>query len=409
MGSPVDIEAVVRTASHRANLRRLALASLVSGIAACASGSDQVSGEPGTPLPGLSEAQLGEFQAGLALFDKVYTPEEGLGPLFNENQCSACHTVPASGGTTGFERVVKATRFEGPGACDALSHEGGENIRSQATPLLKAHGVEREVIPPSATEVGRFLPPFLFGLGLVEAIPDETILSREDPDDLDRDGISGRAGRTPDGRLARFGRKAEFATVTEFIDGALRFEMGLTTPRNPEEETINGVPVPPGTDPAPDPEVGQGTLDLLTAFVRFLVPPGRATPRSTAHRDTLAAGERLFHAMGCAQCHTPSLRTGPSDVPALHRKTVNLYSDLLLHDMGPALTDVCGVAASPAEVRTEMLMGLRHRDIYLHDGRTGDLAEAVLAHGGEAQDARDAFAGLTWLRQQYVLIFLRSL
>jgi CxxC motif-containing protein (DUF1111 family) len=356
----------------------------------------------------LRDAELARFRAGQVLFDKVYSPAEGLGPAFNENQCSACHTVPASGGASGFERVVKATRFAGPGACDLLSHEGGENIRSQATPLLRARGVERESIPPRATAVGRFAPPFLFGLGLVEAIPDADIAAREDPDDADGDGLSGRAGRTADRRLARFGRKAEFATIREFVETALRLEMGLTTPRE-ARETINGKPAPPATDPASDPEVSEVTVDLLTTFVRFLAAPAPAAPRSRAQRDTLAAGRRLFGQVGCSACHTPVMRTGPSDVPALRRRTVPLYSDLLLHDMGPALSDVCGRMAGPSEIRTELLMGLGRRDRLLHDGRTMDLTEAILAHGGEAQRARDAFARLPWLRQQYVLIFLQSL
>jgi CxxC motif-containing protein (DUF1111 family) len=378
-------------------------------IIACGPGYDSAAGEPGTTLPGLGDAELGQFHAGRALFDKVYTPDEGLGPAFNENQCSACHTVPASGGTTGFERVVKATRFTAPGTCDPLFDEGGENIRKQATPPLRARGVAGESVPPSATEVGRFTPPFLFGLGLVEAVPDEAILAREDPNDADGDGISGRAGRTADGRLARFGRKAEFATIREFNEVALRLEMGLTSPRQPEEPGINGRPLPRGVDLAPEPEVGAEVVDLLTAFVRFLAAPEPAPLRSRAHRDTVRAGRRLFTALGCSACHTPSLRTGPSAVPALHRRTVRLYSDLLLHDMGPALADVCGHGATPAEVRTEPLMGLRHRNRLLHDGRTSDLHEAILAHGGEAQRPRDAFARLPWVTQQYLVTFLRSL
>ncbi len=393
-----------------ANLRGVALVVIVQGFAACTPRPDAVYGEPGAPLEGLSGTELAEFHAGAALFDKVFTPEEGLGPLFNENQCSACHTEPASGGTGGpQEEVVKATRFEGPGACDALSREGGENIRKQATPLLRAHGVERETMPPSATERGEFTTPPLFGLGVVEAIPDESILAKEDPEDSDADGISGRAGRTADGRLARFGRKAEVATLLEFIDSALRFEMGLTTPLKTAEETINGTPVPPETDPAPDPEADQRTLALLTTFVRFLTPPAPAVPRSAAHRDSLATGQRLFDVLGCTGCHTPSMRTAPSEIPALDRKTVNLYSDLLLHDMGPALADVCGVSATPAEIRTELLMGLRHRPFFLHDGRAFDLKEAILEHGGEAQGARDAFSRLGWLAQEYVVMFLLSL
>lgn len=376
------------------------LAALLSGAVACTPRPDAMVGEPGMPLPGLRDAELSRFEAGRVLFDKVYSPAEGLGPAFNENQCSACHTVPASGGTSGFERIVKATRFTEPGACDPLTSAGGENIRSQATPLLKARGVERETIPVGAT-IGRFTPPFLFGLGLVEALPADAIAAREDPHDADGNGISGRAGRATDGRLARFGRKAEFATIQEFVETALRLEMGLTTTRQ-TRETINGRPAPPATDPAPDPEVSDGTVDLLTTFVRSLAPPAPTVPRSNAHGDTLAAGRRLFHTLGCPACHTPAMRTRGGE-------TVHLYSDLLLHDLGAALADVCGPDARPSEIRTELLMGLRYRDRFLHDGRTSDLREAVLTHAGEARQARDAFARLPWLRQQYVLIFLKSL
>src|SRR5919109_1169613 len=129
-------------------LHILLLAALIIG---CQPESQPAVSEPGALLPGLTQAEVARFQAGKALFNRVFTEAEGLGPAFNENQCSACHTVPAAGGTTGFERVVKATRYGGPGSCDVLRHEGGENIRTQATPLLRALGVARESNPPSAT------------------------------------------------------------------------------------------------------------------------------------------------------------------------------------------------------------------------------------------------------------------
>jgi len=386
---------------------RAGLITVITGIILACTGDAAATGEPGAPLPGLRDVDLARFRAGQALFDKVYTPPEGLGPTFNENQCSACHTRPASGGTSGFERVVKATRFTAPAACDPLREDGGVNIRSQATPLLQARGVHGEAIPSRATAVGRFTPPFLFGLGLVEAIPDERILAAEDPDDRNHDGISGRAGRTPDGRVARFGRKAEFATVREFVETALRLEMGLTAGN--AVDAVNGKPAPRAIDPVPDPEVGRTSVDLLTAFVRLLAAPAALSPVTTAQRDTIAEGRRIFTALGCTGCHTPVLRTGMgSDIPALNNRAVPLYSDLLLHDMGPGLADVCGYTATPAELRTEPLMGVGRRDRLLHDGRTDDLREAILAHGGEAQRSRDAFARLPWLRQEYLVIFLRS-
>ena len=379
-------------------MRLLVIALLGASTLACKADADAVSGEPGAPLPGLSSSDSARFFAGKALFNKVFTPDEGLGPAFNENQCSACHTVPAVGGTTGFERVMKVSRYDAAGACDLLTGEGGDNIRTNATPGLRAHGVIRESIPASATDTGRFLPPFLFGLGLVESIPDDAIRDRADAEDRDGDGISGRAARGADGRLTRFGRKADIETVEEFTRSALRLEMGLTT-RTSDRDLVNGAVVPAGVDPKPEPEVNAATVALLADFVRFLTPPAPAALR----------GRRLFDELGCARCHTPSMRTGTREIGALSHRTVRLYSDLLLHDMGPGLANVCAHDASPQELRTTPLMGLRHRQLYLHDGRAMDLREAVLAHGGEAQAARDAFARLSWIMQEYLVIFLKSL
>jgi CxxC motif-containing protein (DUF1111 family) len=389
-------------------MRSLLFIPIALMIVACQSEGVPVAGEPGTPLPGLDQVELERFYSGLALFNKIFTPEEGLGPAYNENQCSACHTVPAAGGTTGFERVVKATRYDGPGACDQLSGEGGENVRTQSTPLLRAHSAAGESIPSRATEIGRFLPPFLFGLGLIEAIPEKVIVAGADPEDKDGDGISGRAARGPDGRLTRFGRKADIATIKEFVRSALLLEMGLTTQES-DEDMVNGRAAPPGTDPVDEPEIDQQTMELLADFTRFLAPPAGKPPRSGAQADTFATGGRLFEQMGCSNCHRPAMRTRSSDVAALSNKSIQLYSDLLLHDMGPKLANVCTYDATPQELRTGILMGLQHRSLYLHDGRAIDLRDAILEHGGEAQTARDAFARLPYLHQEYVVIFLRSL
>lgn len=383
--------------------------SAVAGALLCAAcGADSApTAAAGEPLPGLRPAELQSFHAGLAQFDRVFRPEEGLGPLFNENQCSACHTDPAAGGSGG-ETVLKATRFVPPDSCDLLVSSGGENIREQATPAARAVGITEETVPPEATARGRFTAPFLFGLGLVDAIPDETILHRADPEDADGDGISGRPGRTRDGRLGRFGRKADTATLQDFIVGALSLEMGLTSPALPMESGFDGGAPPPHTDPTPEPEVDAALVAQLVDFVRFLAPPA-PKPRSAAQRDSVEQGRRLFTSLGCSACHVPTMTTGPSDVGPLDRKRVALYSDLLLHDMGPGLADICGAGAAPAEVRTELLMGLRHRDTYMHDGRNFELAEAVLRHGGEAQAARDAFADLDGSARLILLVFLNSL
>jgi CxxC motif-containing protein (DUF1111 family) len=363
---------------------------------------------PGEPLAGLGKEELARFYAGKTLFDKVFTPEEGLGPLFNENQCSACHTVPAAGGT-GEQLVTRASRFTPPDRCDPLSAVGGENVRSNATPALRAHGVDRQPYPADATESVHFNVPFVFGLGLVEAIPEAAILARADPEDLDGDGISGRPGRDADGRFARFGRKADHASLRDFVEGAAYREMGLTTPAFPHEGTIAGSPFPPGTDPAPDPELDENAVERLTDFLRFLAPLAPRQGESEADHRMIRQGEEVFNAIGCAACHVPSMTTGRHPVAALDRKRIDLYSDLLLHDMGPELANVCAPGATPTELRTEPLMGLGHRSNYLHDGRTGDLTEAVLLHGGEAAPARERFRNLEELQRHALIRFLRSL
>jgi CxxC motif-containing protein (DUF1111 family) len=381
-------------------------------VAACAgtSGTDaaQPPGEPGDPLPGLSETERARFDAGLALFDRIYTPEEGLGPLFNENQCSACHTDPASGGT-GEQSAIRSTRFVGPDRCELLTAELGENLQTNATPALRAHGITARPTPDGATERGLMFVPFLFGMGLAEAVPEEAILDLADADDRDRDGVSGRPGRDRSGHLARFGRKAEHASIAAFTTTALLLEMGLTSPALPAEAGIEGQALPDGSDPAADPEVDAETVAHLTDFVRFLAPLPRRIPRDPALLRIVEQGERLFDRVGCTKCHVPSLRTGRNDVAALDRKTAPLYSDFLLHDMGPGLAGACGIAASPTEYRTEPLTGVGYRRRLLHDGRARNLMDAIRAHGGEATGVKASFDALSRVEQERILDFLRTL
>ncbi len=392
--------------------RSLALALVLACLAGCEPGpapaaqSSPPVPAPGAPLPGLTAAELARFEEGLALFDKVFTPEEGLGPFFNENQCSACHTDPASGGN-GEQFALRMTRFEAPDRCDLLPAAGGENVQTNATPALAATGVARRPEPAAATERGLFFVPFLFGLGLVEAIPARAIELRADPDDRDGDGVSGRVGRDAAGGLARFGRKAEHPTIDSFVAGALLLEMGITSPVHPTETLLDGRPWSAEIDPVADPEMNAAGLARLGDFVRFLAPLAQRVLPET--RADVERGEQLFERVGCPACHTPEFVTGPSPVAALDRKPVRLYSDLLLHDMGPELAGACGIAASPAEYRTEPLMGVGYRRQYLHDGRALDLIEAILMHGGEAVRARDAFAALDRVSQERLVQFLRSL
>ena len=367
-------------------------------VAGCGEEQPAVYARPGDPVPGADSAQ---FARGRALFMRDFTAAGGLGPLFNENSCASCHDVPAIGGM-GAEFVTKATRFEN-GRCELLTDEGGDLVQAHATPQLMAHGVEREAIPPRATAIVRILAPALYGLGLIDAIPEDEILARVDSTDRDRDGISGRPGpRAADGSIGRFGRKATFPTLRSFVVGALQGEMGITTPDAPREELVNGKPLPPGTDPLSEPELPEQQLTTLLDFLNRLAAPAAEEPATPATYDSISAGHKLFDRAGCNACHTESLRTR-------NQGRVNLYSDLLLHDLGTDLASICARDVSPSEWRTTPLMGVRFRHAFLHDGRAQSLTSAIGFHGGEANASRTRFQRLPPDQQELLLRFLRSL
>ncbi len=388
---------------------RVAALSLLVLAAGCADGAPaEATAPPGQSIPGLDATQRTRFDEGAALLQYEFTPEEGLGPLFNQRRCSSCHDLPTPGGM-GDEPIVRVGVFTPPSTCDLLVDAGGENIQQRATPQLEALGVLGEDVPRDRNaSLAIIVPPPLYGLGLVEAIAESALTAKADPEDRDGDGISGRVGRTVDGRVGRFGRKAEFATLADFIDGAARAEMGLTTPAHPVEETLNGAPLPPGTDPAPDPELSDAQLALLVDFVRFLAPPER--PALTgAVRDTARRGERVFRRVGCDACHTPALRTAADAPLPLAGRTLRLYSDLLLHDMGEEAATVCGIGAEPAEWRTSPLMGLRLRHRFMYNGQAGGVGTAIEMHGGEGASARNGYFLLDENDRRALIRFLLTL
>jgi CxxC motif-containing protein (DUF1111 family) len=356
------------------------------------------------PLPGLTPVELARFEEGEAIFEGTFTPEQGLGPLFNAEGCAACHNDPVDGGN-GAVRELHASGRGAEGTCDLLFDQGGPVVQQRATPaLVAATGLTSEPLPPGTTATGLRSTPDVFGFGLLDAVPDATIRALADPDDRDGDGISGRVNATRDGRVGRFGRKAAVSSLLDFNEGAFLLEIGLTTSRQPFENSLAGAPLPAGVDPVPEPEVAVETVALTSDYVRFLAPPA---PGPQGARE--AHGERVFARIGCAACHVPALVTGPHAVAALSRKVVHAYSDLLLHDMGPELADTCAGEAEPSEFRTEPLMGLRHVRAFLHDGRATSVEAAIEAHGGEGTGARTAFRELGPEDHQALLAFLASL
>ena len=395
-----------RRARGAALFGRVAL--LWAAASACDARRPFVEADPGLPLPNLSEAELAAFAAGQSLFNRPFTPEEGLGPVFNQDRCGSCHDLPTSGGH-GAEPVTRVSRFDPALGCSVLPESGGGLLQQVVTPRARELGVGPEGIPAQATATSDIRAPALYGLGLVEAIAQADLLAAADPDDADGDGISGRPNFDAGGQVGRFGRKARHATLRSFVEEALVAEMGLTTPGGPREELPGGRPLPDGADLAADPETGEAEIRLLVDYVRHLAPPRRLLPEDPAARADVAEGERVFAALGCAACHVPWFDTPASGPPALRAKRFRLYSDLLLHDMGPELADICAPGTTPAEWKTARLVGLGHRFEFLHDGRAQTIAEAVMLHGGEAAAARDAFRALDAAARRQLLRFLQSL
>jgi CxxC motif-containing protein (DUF1111 family) len=340
------------------------------------------------------------------VFQAVFTPTTGLGPLFNADGCATCHGAPAVGGV-GVQIESHATGLVA-GECEEHDDiNGGAVLQSNATPRLIAAGLTQERV---ATElpniaVGRRTTPDLFGFGLLEAVSDAEILRRADPDDRNRDGVSGRPHITEEGAIGRFGRKAQVPDLLDFITDAFIYEQGITSEDEPEEQSNFGLDLPPDVDEAPDPEISEDDIARTVGFVQLLAPP---RPRDLDHRGR--QGREMFSRIGCTTCHVPALRTGASHpLRALRNRVVQAYTDLLLHDMGEELADICNGEAEPSEFRTEPLMGVRFSLSFLHDGRARSIDEAILMHGGEGRRARERYGRLSSRDRANLLRFVGSL
>ena len=205
--------------------------------------------------------------------------------------------------------------------------------------------------------------------------------------------------------IGRFGWKAQVPTLHLFSGDAYLNEMGITNPTFPKENKPQGDDIPFEMDSVDDPEDDGEGVDGFTNFMQLLAP--------TFHEpvtEYMEYGKQVFSMIGCASCHVPTMTTGNHSIAALRRKPVHLFSDLLLHDMGSGLAD--GIEQGTAkgnEWRTAPLWGLSQRKFFMHDGRSKTIEDAVLRHGGEAQNARNYFMQLGPIDREELLAFLGSL
>ncbi|MCI0596880.1 MAG: thiol oxidoreductase, partial [candidate division Zixibacteria bacterium] len=312
------------------------------------------------PIDGLSPEQLGIFARGDEAFGEVFTFQTGLGPLFNNTACERCHVGDGRGHPS--VNLKRFGRNLGAGQFDPLVQYGGPQLQERSLP-----GYPAEQIPSVANAVSERGGPLVVGLGLIEAIPDAAILANVDSLDADGDSISGRPqfidppafldlppGPYNGKYLGRFGRKAGAINLLQQTVNAYHQDIGITSDFRPVEN-FNPLAGGTGGDPVPDPELPAATVNDVVFYLQTLRPPLRRNPGNSEVKK----GDSLFSAILCGRCHTPALNTGPHPIAALSGKTANLYSDLLLHDMGPDLADnFIEAEASGTEWRTTPLWGL---------------------------------------------------
>jgi CxxC motif-containing protein (DUF1111 family) len=365
----------------------------------------------------------------------------GLGPRFNMNSCSGCHAFPAVGGSSPQNN---------PQIAVATLHGADNEVPSfilPQGPVREARfiknpdgtpdgGVHDLFVITGRTDAGTCnisqpdfksalaannvifrIPTPTFGAGLIAAIPDSTIISNRDANagakaDL---GISGRENRTGnDGTITRFGWKAQNKSLVIFAGEAYNVEQGVTNevfPNERDETTgcvLNGIPED-HTQLTSDPtKVTPSDVVQFASFMNLSAPPQPAQGNFVTQ-----AGAANFQKVGCALCHTPQLKTGPSAAQALSNVNANLYSDLLVHNMGSGLADqISQGSASGNEFRTAPLWGVGQRIFFLHDGRTSDLLQAINSHAGRGSEANSVignFNQLSRFDQESILVFLRSL
>jgi CxxC motif-containing protein (DUF1111 family) len=335
-----------------------------------------------------------QFVRGRDLFDKNFHRTEGLGfPDFNADSCRACHSDPVMGGAGPLEvNVFRAGRDNG-GAGPFENIAGGQVFSKLRSPWFD----DREEYDPEVADVfEQRNTPTLFGTGLIDQIPDEEILSREDPDDLDGDGIRGVARRimvNGQEEIGKFGWKAQIPMLADFMRDAMGGENGITTP-----DDNRGFAFVSDTDGVPDPELDDAGLDDLLFFIANLGAPQRT--KSTDPNVEL--GEEMFHTVGCAQCHVPELQGLTQAVP--------LFSDLLLHNVMPdGFRGMAEPDAPAGFYRTPPLWGIKDTKPYMHDGRASNLDAAILAHHGEADVVRQRFEALPGGYQRALVRFLEDL
>jgi CxxC motif-containing protein (DUF1111 family) len=362
------------------------------------------------PVEGLTEAENIRFLRGdIAFNDEVFLPATGLGPLFVASSCGSCH--PGDGKGHPFTTLTRFGQHDGTG--NQYLNVGGPQLQNRAIP-----GFTPEQLPANVG-YSKLTPPANTGLGYLDAVSDEDILEWADPDDDDGDGISGvvnwismkeyNVARDEsivnNGKyIGRFGKKAAAYDLHQQTAQAYNEDIGITSTYE-ATDTYSGLTV--------DPEVTDQTIHDVVFYLKTLKAP---IPRDQEDSE-ITEGKNFFIEIGCAKCHRPEMKTGNSSIAAISNKTFYPYTDLLLHDMGPALDD--GYTEGSAETyewRTPPLWGLGLSTssqgggyFLLHDGRARSIHHAITLHGGEATASKNTYHALSQAEKDKLIKFLEGL
>ena len=365
---------------------------------------------------------------------------DGLGPLFNARSCAACHMkdgrgMPSllAGGSEGllFRLSIGGDKNGAPLGHPKLGNqlnefailgtqsEGKIDIQYEEIQGTFEDGETYSLRKPiyilsdslkdiPELKISPRVGPQMIGMGLLAAIPEETLLLNADPEDKNNDGISGKVNYVWDKvkkkiSPGRFGWKANQPGIRQQTADALVGDIGITSSINSDDGSGNNS----------DPEIDPGNFEKLVLYVSNLAVPAR---RKFKDKDVLA-GEKIFEELKCSACHIPSFKTGNHpDFKNLSNQNIQPFSDLLLHDMGKGLADNRpDFLADGKEWRTQPLWGIglietvNGHTLFLHDGRARNLTEAILWHGGEAEKSRDNFKKLPKIKRNQLIEFIKSL
>jgi CxxC motif-containing protein (DUF1111 family) len=402
------------------------------------------------PAANLSISTLEEHLEGDLNFEQnfIKAPAQynsGLGPLFNNVSCINCHIADGRGrpplGSEDLETMLLRISVDGTGTNGGPNPVPGYGGQLQDKSVFGFEAEGNVVITyteisgnypdgtpyslrkpsfqltgqvPSSVNVSPRVAPFVFGLGLLEAISEIDIIANADESDIDGDGISGKPNyvwndRTNSESLGRFGWKANQPNLYQQSAAAYVNDIGITNSLYQLENCHNNAVCDTLDD---DPEITDEILKSVELYVQTLAVPGR---RDFDNADVIA-GKELFNTIGCGDCHTSGFTTGSHTLSELSNQRIFPYTDLLLHDMGDDLADNrTDFRANGKEWRTPPLWGIGLVSVvnghtnFLHDGRARNLEEAILWHGGEAENSKNKFMNLKIFERSQIIKFLNSL